>query len=193
MAFNPRGEWTDDAQFASCDDVQYNNTVLEDERMAGSDTGDSSGNESEGFNQDVDYRELERVIGLQQQRRSDGMRPGSGSQTERAGERRSGTQASRLRSVAGIRLFTSGAAAASAGISGGGGINGAHGMRRPAASVPSSAGISSANGRQLRRPSPAVVDCSRVEDITAVGTQPSPSAFTPVVPSPSSPVSPPST
>ena len=135
--------------------------------MGGSENDDSSGNESQDLNQDVDYRGLERVIAVQQRRSCDGMRPGSGSHREGDGGRKSGTQAGRQRSVATVQLFTSGNAAASGSFTSGG--FGAQGGRGAATAVP---------------------DCSRVEDISAVGSQASPSAFTPVVPAPSSPISP---
>lgn len=169
MAFSPRGEWTEGAPYTSGDDVLYNNTVLEDERMGGSEKEGSSGNESRDLNQDVDYRGLERVIAVQQ-RQSDGMRPVSGSHREGAGDRRSGTQAGRRRSIAGVRLFTSGTAAALGSFT--------------------SRGFGGQGGRGAATAAP---DCSRVEDITVVGSQPSPSAFTPVVPASSSPISQPST
>jgi hypothetical protein len=65
---SPRGEWTEDASYASGDDVLYNNIVLEDERMGCSENELSSRNESPDGNQDVDYRQLERVLAVQQRR-----------------------------------------------------------------------------------------------------------------------------
>ena len=84
MALSPRVEWIEGASYASGDDVLYNNAVLEDERMGCSENELSSGNESPNGNQDVDYRQLKRVITMQQ-RRNGSRRAGSGSQTEGAG------------------------------------------------------------------------------------------------------------
>ena len=70
MALSPRGEWIENASYASGDDVVYNNAVLEDERMGCSENELSSGNESPDDNHDVDYGQLEMVRAVQ--RRSSG-------------------------------------------------------------------------------------------------------------------------